>query len=371
MKTRDVYLEQGKVLTDAGTHTIDISPVDPITELLVNLWADNGGTKNLGSPIPRIITKIEVVDGADVLFSMDGRLACALFYNLTGVMPELSIAEAPGYTQSANIPLRFGRWLWDPIFALDAKRFKNLQLKITWNLTAVNGVGGDGFISGSAHLTVIAKVMEGLATPPAAFLMHKDQYSWTTGASGDERIALPTDYPYTMLMIRVYDDGVNMSANFTNIKLNVDFDRFIAIDMEEGDLKNRNIDRLGLIKLPIIGKVADGLAREAWLSDPYSCMAIMNSATALAALQTLDAGQYKLYVRDYAGGAIAALTDAFIEVLGAGLFNCLSLPFGTLDDPDTYFMAPEHGDIKLQVTQGAAGAEANIVLTQPRAYAAA
>lgn len=366
-KYRDVYLEQGKTLADSGSHTVDISPIDSISELLVNVWADNGATNNLGSPIPRIITKIEVVDGSDILFSMDGRLAHALYYYLRGVVPEISIAEAPNYGQSVNIPLCFGRWLWDPLFALDPSRFKNLQLKISWNLAAVNAVGATGFVTGSGRLSVIAKVIEG-GEKPTHFLMHKDQYSWTTGASGDERIPLPTDYPYAMLMFRAYEAGVNMSNSYTNLKLNIDFDKIIPLDMEDGDIKNRIIDKYGMIKLPIIGRASDGDVREAWMADPYNVVFTPNSPSALAALQTLDAGRYTPYVRDYAGVAIAADIDLFVELLGSGIWNCHAIPFGILDDPTTYLMAQDHGDIKVIITQGNAGAEANIVLSQLRDY---
>jgi len=158
-KYRDVYLEKGKTLDDSGSLTIDISPIDPISEMVIRFQAKNGSNNNKAAPIPRVITKVEIIDGADVLFSMDGRLAYSLSYFMNRTTPHMFFAERGDATQFANIPLRFGRWLWDSEFALDPVKFRNLQLRITWNLAAVNALGSTGFLTGSAKLSVVARVI--------------------------------------------------------------------------------------------------------------------------------------------------------------------------------------------------------------------
>lgn len=367
---RDVYLEQGKTLADSGTHTIDISPVDPISELLVNIWAKNGATSNKDAPIPRIITKIEVIDGADVLFSMDGRTAHALYYYMTGNRPQIAIREEGGLSQSCNIPLLFGRWLWDPQFALDPTRFRNLQLKVSWNLAAVRAVGATGFLTGNAQLSVIAKVMEGLETPPAAFMMSKNHYSWTTAASGDERIALPSDYPYALIMLRAWESGVSMTDSVTNLKLNIDFDKVIPIDMELGDIINRVEDHYGSVDLPILFEGDSSENHELWMGDASDLQATAVEADRYVSLLLFSAGRYQLGIYNNLGAAQLAQT-VNVRIVGQCPWNCVAIPVGIISDPATYLMAPEHGDIKLVVTQGNAGAEADLILTQLRGYVAA
>lgn len=366
-KYRDVYLEQAKTLADAGTYTIDISPIDPISELLVNIWADNGATSNKDNPIPRIVSKIEVVDGANVLFSMDGRMTQALFYFMTKKMPDISIAEAQDYGQSANMPIRFGRWLWDPVYALAPGKFRNLQLKVTWDLEAVRAVGAAGFVTGSARLSVIAKVMEELEGEPKGYLMSKNHYSFTSSASGEERIALPTDYPYAMLMLRAYESGVNMSDTITNVKLNIDFDKTVPIDMEIGDIKNRVIDNYGLIRLPMIGKGDDTELHEAWIGELYEALATVNETGIICGINVLNNGQYSLHLRLHDNTTQTAKTS-FVTIVGTAPWNCLAIPFGIGDDPATYLDAPGHGDIKAILTQGNAGAAVDLVLSQLRPY---
>lgn len=364
---RDVYLEKGKTLDDSGALTIDISPIDPISELVLRFQAKNGSNNNKAFPVARAITKIEIVDGADVVFSMDGRLAAALSYYLTRSVPHMFIAERGDATQFANIPLRFGRWLWDSEFALDPLKFRNLQLKITWNLAAVNALGTTGFLTGSAKLSVVARVMENLPAAPTHFLMHKNHYSFTTGASGEERIALPTDYPYAFAMVRAFEAGVQMSDSLENIKLSLDFDKAIPVDITVTDLKSVIINEYGTIRVDNGFKGDNNEAHQAWLGDVRSISALGGATDIVASASLVDSGQYTLQLKTTAG-VDQTNVEAFVNAFGQCLFNCLGLPFGNLDDPDTYLMANESGDIKAVLTQGNAGAEADVVVSQLRMY---
>lgn len=370
MKTRDVYLEQGKTLGNSGTETIDISPVDPISEIVVNMWATNGATSNKDAPIPRVISKIEIVDGADVQFSMDGRMAHALYFYMSGKKPQASIREEGGESQACNIPLRFGRYLWDKELALDTTKFKNAQLKITWNLEAVRAVGATGFVSNSLQMSIIARVMEELEAPPIGYMMHKDHYSFTSAASGDERIALPTDHPYVMAMIRAYDADVDMADSISNVKLDVDFGKFVPLDMEMGDLINRAEDVWGDVMFDILFEGDSSETHEHWLGAAKDLKALAVEPGLYCSEILFNAGQYQLGIYDAAGAAQTVKT-VDVAVRGQCPWNCVALQFGVLEDPTTYFDATKHGDIKAVLTQGAANAVTNLALTQMRLYAPA
>ena len=367
---RDVYIENGKTLADSGTVTIDIAVVDPISELLVNMWADNGGTSNKNNPIPRNISKIEIVDGSDVIFSMDGRLAHALAYYMDGRQHDLDIAEWETSTQSVNIPLRFGRWLWDPLYALVPQSFRNLQLKISWNLAAVNPVGATGYATGTGRLTVIAKLMEGLEAAPIGFIMSKNHYSFTSSASGEERVDLPTDHPYVMMMLRAWESGINMSSTLTKVKISIDEDKIIPLDLDMGDVRRRVIDQYGLIDVPIQFKGNDSEVHQCFLGFLNTLVPVANAAGVIVGLGTFDAAQYTLYLRNHDGTTPTAVT-VFLTVNGQLPWNTVLIPFGVFDDPTTYLMAPAHGSIKAILTQGNAGAEVDVILAQLRNYRAA
>lgn len=369
MKYRETYIEKDLTLVDSGDKTIELKTADPISELYIKFYATNGATSNKSAPIPRIITKIEVLAGADKLFSMDGRLAHALAYNRSGKIPFLTLNEAANYVQSVHIPIRFGRWLWDPLYALVPQAFKNLQLKITWNLAAVRAVGATGFLTGSGKLTVIAKTMEGLDTPPSGFIMSKEHYSFTSAASGDEPAELPVDHPYTDIMVRAYESGVEVTDSITNLKLSLDFDKDLPFDYSAVDLYGQMVSKLGEFNLPSIIVADDGEAHQAWVGKPSAISITPSTQAVIAAISALANGQYTVEQVNDAAVAQNSIVS-FVNVVGQMLWNCFYHQFGNFDEPQQYLIAPEHGDIKLKLTQGNAGAEVNVVLGQLRLYAA-
>ena len=367
---REVYIEQAKALADSGSETIEIATADPISELLVKFYATNGATSNKAAPIPLVVTKIEVFDGSDKLYSCDGEVAAALVRYHNDAQPHLTINEAGNYIQSSHFAIRFGRWLWDPVFALVPQAFRNLQLKVSWNLAEVRAVGATGYATGTGRLTVIAKVMEGLEAPPSGFLMQKEHYTFTSAASGDERISLPTDHPYVSLLVRAYEAGVDMTASLTNFKLSLDHDKAIPFDHLEGDFRGQMENMFGEYELPIFCLSDDAEAHESWLGVPSAATVTPQTASRIVAVTALSGGRYTMSQVTDAGVAANAL-NSFVKIFGQCLFNCWYYRFGTLDDPSTWLMAPSIGDIKLMLTQGNAGAAVSVVLTQARSYAAA
>jgi len=366
-KYREVFLEKGKTLGDSGTQTIEIGVVDPISELHILMWATNGATSNKNNPIARNVTKIEVVDGADVLFSMDGRLAQALAYYWTKKYPYKAWQEYGGAAQEDVFPIRFGRWLWDPIYALAPGKFRNLQLKITWNLANVTAVGATGFESGSAKLTVIARIMEALAEEPTGFLMHKNHYSFTSAASGDERIDLPTDYPYALLMIRAWESGVGINSSITNLKISIDEDKDIPLDMSLAYIEELIEEEYGLIEHGIRMYGDHGDVKQVWLAMQERAALNCETDPVIANFHDLMNGQMTLDLYNH-DGITATGKMLQCKVQGQLPWNCVGYSFGKLDDPTTYLQAQEHGKIRAILTQGDAGAEVDIVLSQLRSY---
>ncbi len=364
---REVYLENAKTLADSGTEIIELAVTDPISEIAVKVYADNGATSNKDAPIPLIVSKIEVVDGANVIYSLDGEIAFAAGYYMQKKLPMLGIREAEGYVQHAEFIIGFGRWLWDPIFALVPQKFRNLQLKLTWNLAAVRAVGATGFVTNTGKVTVVVRVIEGLETEPTGYMMTKNHYNFTSAASGEERIPLPTDYPYAMLLYRAYEAGINMSTSISNAKLNIDFDKVVPFDYAANDIRNRIAKAYDMCRIHNIGKGDDAEAHESWLADTFSIQMLANASAVILGLSSTDAARYTVNQKDHANVAANGVTR-FVECMGIGPFNVFAIPFGILDDPDTYLPAPEHGDIKLVLTQGNAGAVVDVALVQLRSY---
>jgi hypothetical protein len=368
MLYRDVFIEKGKTLDDSGVLTIDLDVADPISVLHLLVSNVNGATSNLDNPIVRNITKIEVVDGSDVLFSMDGRLAQALAYYWSKIYPDHAWQEYGGAEQYDVIPIFFGRHLWDPDYALVPANFKNLQMKITYNFAAVNSIGATGYLTGQGSLSLISRVMEKMEGTPTAFFMHKNHYSFTTAASGDERVDLPTDWPYAMLMLRAWESGTGINSSVTNAKMSIDQDKIIPFDHSLGYQMRLLSEIYPKIVHGIRMLASDGDTRQTWLAQQERAVAVSEVGSKIVGLTNVMNSQLEFSV--YTDAGAADTTDRMMQVIVEGYspFNCVAFPFGILEDPATYLNAPEHSSVKLYITQGNAGAEADIVISQLRKY---
>jgi len=375
MKLRDVYIENEKVLADSGNLVVELAVVDPISEIHLRFKAKNGGSYNRSSPIARCVSKIEVVDGANVIYSLDGMMAQAMTLYQTGKVPSMQRQEGPSENQEDHVIIRFGRYLWDQLFALVPVKFRNLQIKVSWNLATVNTVGATGFLSGTGRLSIVARIMEGLEAEPVGFFMGKEHYDWTTVGSGDERIALPADYPYLLFLLRAYEANTKLYSSITNLKLSLDQDKDIPFDMTSWDFLKMMENEFGKIILDshIHRDTEENI--QTWLavgetgilipetdpSDPTTFRAIAN-------VYGIDSGHLNLVQVSHAGADIAAGIHQLI-VVGQGLHHTFAYPFGRIEDPSTYLNAPEHGDIKAVISQGDAGAAATVALLQAKTYA--
>jgi len=369
VKYRETYIELDKVLADSGTVTIDIDITDKISELLVMLKARNdttAGQENKNSPPSKCISKIELVDGSDVLESLSGPQAFALAYYDRHKFPYYDLTTIEGEYQEQTFPLYFGRYLWDKELSFDPTRFTNPQLKITWNLAAVNAVGANGYVSGSGRLTVLARIMED-APAPMGFLMNKEIKSWTTASSGDERTDLPTDYPYRKLMMRPYLIGYLPGQIISDVKLSIDQDKFIPFDMDTYEWRHLIEMQYGLAQLNQRVSFDYGDLVHTYLGSYAYVDAQPFHVDRVISTEVGFGGQCQLRARDLAG------TDqndvhAYLKVKGSEPEHMLSWNFGLQDIIDEWFPARDYGSIRFIATQATANATCELLLQQYRTY---
>lgn len=214
-----------KQYTADTTEIIDVDIQDPISQLIVTYEPDNNptGGDTTGHPA-RCITKIELVDGSNVLFSLSGQEAQGLdFYHNKRVTPSLIVYPTGIYSEmifNAN----FGRYLFDPLFALDPKKFTNLQLKITID------IDGGGDESNDGYLTVLAQIFDEKSIQPVGFLSAKELKQYTLTDAGHEYTDLPTDYAYKQLFLRAQRYGTGLENQIDTVKLSENVDKKIPLD---------------------------------------------------------------------------------------------------------------------------------------------
>jgi len=366
MLRRLTYLENRKVLADSGEVTTEITLRDPITALWVELRATNGSTYNLANLLAACIDAVEVIDGSDVIYSLDGYEALAIAMYKLKYMPYQLIVETEGLTQNCFFPILFGRELGDQAYAFDPTRFKNPQVRFKWNLANVRAVGATGFSSGSATLTIMADVMESAPSPTNIF-MTKEHYSFTTAGSGVEYVDLPTDYKMKALYIRSHEDGVGQVSGLSNFKVTCDQGKFIPFDMRATDFKRWLTLRYPPFHYKHLLKAHNGTTvyfvpkqDEQVNYQPEVADCVVSGPNNGIGEQTLS-----IYT---AGVADTNYRNIWALVHGWCPFGMVYLPWGEEKDPASWLDAPAFKSVRLELTQNNAGANAFVVVEQDRPY---
>lgn len=367
MLLRDTYLRKGQALSDSGTYIIDLNLTEPISMLELLISATNGATSNQGVRVHDDVDKIELVDGSDVIYSGSGILTRALNYFETGHEPYGLFTEAAAGVQTESFLLNFGRYPGDEEYYLDPKKYRNLQLKITTSLT-ISATAG--FATGTGSLDVIAKVFS--ENPPAekGCMMSKDLYDFTSVASGDELITLPTDYDYRMLMVRAFESGTAINTDINNLKLSCNSDAFIPFDLQLIDLLAKNVNWRGNVVQALDLLRTDGDTIATWYPVIKQAAANAFNDFDLASFDVVGVNVLTLQLLTLTATPTIAKstsdTKVLANIVGQAPYFSVAYPFGDLINPDDFFPAKTFKSMELKLTQGGAGAAVSVMAQQIR-----
>jgi len=228
MNYRNTLLLAEKTLTTSGTEIIDINVKDiisRITIMLQVLMADHG----MDSWAHSDISKIELIDGSNVLHSMDGaeNMALCLYDRKCRTMKgEVWLSACRGISIYG---IDFGRFLNDPELAFDPAKFTNPQLKITYNVALMDTSATYGYLS------VWADVFDEKVVSPVGFLMSKEVWSAVKPIDGYEAIILPTDYPYRKMLVKIFKSAYEPYDLVDEVRLDEDNQKRIPFDFNLED----------------------------------------------------------------------------------------------------------------------------------------
>lgn len=346
-----------------GTIIIDLNVIDPISQLIIELAVNTTNDTDITAHAIACLTKIELVDGSDVLFSLSGYEAEALdWYHNHNLNSPWDIYMGWGETQRF-IRMNFGRYLWDPALAFDPTKFRNPQLKLTLDIDAGGGVPDQN------RLQVWAAMFDEKAVTPTGFLMTKEIKDYVAGASSHEYTDLPRDYAYRKLLFRCQEPGTEPTQNIDNVKLSEDQDKRIIVDHHPADI----LRTIAMISPPIeehIHARAMTSATEIFCTPTTRCYpqateladapASGNIATSMA-----DGGRFNAIAETAAGYAV-------FSVRGWLPHATWEIPFGLQDVMEDWYDVTKPGSIKLDITgaSGLAGTEhVQVFLQQLRKYA--
>ncbi len=229
MKYRLAEILSPEDLSTTGTKVIDITMKDVISRIEVIFRTKNGDSGFDDHPAGNV-SKIELVDGSEVLFSLSGRECQALNFYDRLLPADNHMTGSNGEWMRACFGMDFGKFLWDEELGFDPSKFVNPQLKITWD----EDVANTSCVQNS--MMIIAHLFDELTPTPDGFLMSKEMYTYTPAANAYEPVDLPTDYPIRRLLIGSHQEAYTFTQMVAEIRLNEDNDKRVPFDITGDEL---------------------------------------------------------------------------------------------------------------------------------------
>ena len=358
MNYRNTEILDAKTLTGAGTEIIPLNVQQPISRLTLQ-WIVTKTQQAMSSYCHKDITKIELVDGSEVLHSLDGgqNQALCIYDRKVGTMNHGQ--EINANSQRSVYGIDFGRFLYDPLLAFDPAKFRNPQLKVTFD----SDVSDDGVSSGT--LEVWADIFDEKVISPVGFLTAKEHYNAAPPASGYTYIDLPTDLPYRKMLIQGYHKAYEPWYVIASPKLSEDNDKRIPFDvnMEVYHQLRKGIDPP--VEEVLIGE--DPASGTLFYCTPTDYWASLTGAQRGG---TASIG-YGSTGRGGAFTVVASASAAFAAIVKGWLPNhCFQFPFGDQMDIDDWYDVTRVGSLRLRLEESTytAGQIQAVVLQQLRRY---
>ncbi|MCK5504550.1 MAG: hypothetical protein KAJ10_05280 [Thermodesulfovibrionia bacterium] len=340
--------------TTAATKVIDLTENAPLSKIVLRFKGTNNGSTPTAHPA-KMVTKIEVVDGSDVLYSMSGVEAQAMNFLETHELP-FGINEYENNIQCcATYDLNFGRFPWDRDFALDLTRFKNPQLKISHD----KALGGSAPDAGT--MAVFGYTFDDPQPTPANFLMTKELYSYTLTAGANEYITCPRDYPYRVLMPNSYETTYAFNTQFSEFEWYANNRGRVFINTISGSEWAKLMSHMDKVEEDWAG-LGTGSAVSYYQAGTYegyvTAVGRSHSQTTLIASQPSGP---RVQITNDTSESFAAHQNAYMAFGGTNL--CMH----ELNDPAAWFNPLEYGDVELRIKAGgSASGTINVSLQQNR-----
>lgn len=358
MNYRIVKIYPEETLSVAATKTMDLNVQDPISRIDIRFVITKVVDTMSGHPAIDV-TKIELVDGSDVLFSLSGYECQALniYDRRCGTMLEGD--RSIGVDQVGHYGVDFGRWLWDEMLAFVPTKFNNPQLKITYTLTNSDASATAG------KLEVIGYLFDQKTVSPIGFLMSKEFYSYTCGAANSyEYVDLPKDYVLRKLLIRGFKAGSEPWAQISEFKVDEDNEKRIPLDWLVENYTRFMKGYWTEVEEFIAGHVTTPSKVFYITPTDYCSVAVMGGGISTLYYDgTITGGKVTLYL---ASGSCS------FQGLARGFCpnHCVEVPFGEPDKMEDWYDITSIGALRLRLRAGSSGTggTGQVVLQQLRKY---
>lgn len=339
--------------TSLGTTTlppINLKGLDPLSALLFEYKLTRASNTNAAHVLSNL-SKIELVDGTDVIFSLSGKEIHALDHYDQAKSPYTFRTNAIGVMELVGMRYNFGRKLWDQQLALDLSRFKNPQLKVTHSPTTADA-------SASTHsLKVVGFMFDEQQITPSGYLMSKVVKSYTCGAeSSYEYTDLPLDYPIRKLLIEAAAAAYYPWQVANEIRLSENNDKRIPIDEKLSTLMKWVNSHYPKFVEEIYAVLTTAAA--AFYITPSFDAEVFGGADGVGGYIGVTAGGVHSPTNLYGNASL----NYRLACQGFNPHSVVPLLFGDQDNPDDWWDVTSLGRLQARVKAGSAGTNGTVSL---------
>ncbi|MDD3137102.1 MAG: hypothetical protein PHF64_11435 [Methanoregula sp.] len=355
---RVATLLASKSNTTPGTETVDVDVRAPISRISIHNKVTSAGTVLTAHPAANI-SKIELIDGSNILASLSGYQCQALnFYNQKKT-PNCFLTDISAVQTWQTFDLDFGRWLFDTLYALDPTRYDNLQLKITHNYQTADASAS------ASTLEVYAHAFDKKKITPIGFLRAREHKAYTCGADGTtEYVELPIDQTIRQILVRASANDYYPWQVANRLKLSENSDAVVPMDISTSAfLKhiNREYPRVEEPAAIAVNQTARDVYTMAVWQLHFGLMPV--TVTNIIAMEAVNKSlpvALDITASDNCTGIIS----------GCQPHACFPIPFGDQEDPNDWYDLAGVDKLNLQVKAGSAGTNGSVsvVLEQLQRY---
>jgi hypothetical protein len=358
--------------SDAAVFRQDLPKTGLISALELGVRLTNGATSGT-EQIVDAIDRIELIaDGSFPLVSLTGRMAYAYTSLMLKRRPPQVRTMAVSGVQELWLLIPMGFSIWDPRHYLDLARYQQVQLVVTYSPT----ISATTFATGTTTFTVKQYQWTQDSAPgvSAGHLRCREIFSFTSGASGDQQVLLPTEHPLLGLLIFSREAAIAIETDLTRIRL---LDRIGGSELfnrRTEDAMAENDEELGL---EAIERGSALLANAETLDTDIN---FLQHAIVQVRFTNVSGTDYPYYiVRSSVGDRITVsgdlidasspttvnTLDTTIRTLswhavGRGLPHTIYVPLHHWGRPESAYPAQQRDQLVLLLTQGGAGADVRI-----------
>ncbi len=370
---RRYLVKQLGLSSDNQTYDFQAPRQGVVSGFLVKLAYTNGVTGGGGQDIADIVTKVQVVaDGSNTLFSLSGYDLLKWSYKWQHARCAQLRDGRGSVVQYCTFPVLFGRYLGDREYFLNLADYNTIDIQVTYAPT----ISATQFASGTGVLDIIGCFFPTGVVPPArkGYLRTTQISKFTTVAAGENVQVLANRYQMAGLMVYCYQAGVAEGVPITTVELRLDNGVYVPLTGRWVDWQEENDNALDIKPVEeVIAFVGDNATietRSGRIISTQSDLIFADAADTLVPIfrvRSLAGGQITTAQVSAAGSTVtgggavdATARPTLWRSRGLGIGNAVFLPLTRNDDFDNAFDAPSHNDIRLALTQGAAGADVRV-----------